>query len=96
MAELETDIEQECVDIALEAKFISLKVDTLKRSWPDRLFLGPNGKHFFVEFKCPDEIPRKFQDFTIMHLRNMGYQVEVCDSVDDFRLILDRINNSLH
>jgi hypothetical protein len=50
------------------------------RSWPDQLFLIPGGRPLFIEFKKPGEVPTEKQAHRIKQLRDLGYDVEVCDS----------------
>lgn len=53
-----------------------------KRSWPDRMFLIPGGRPFFIEFKAPGEEPTVLQANTIKELIEDGYDVEVHESKD--------------
>lgn len=50
------------------------------RSWPDRMFLIPGGRPLFIEFKRPGCVPTPKQQHRINELRELGYDVEVCDS----------------
>lgn len=50
------------------------------RSWPDRMFLIPGGRPLFIEFKRPGAKPTAKQWQRINELREIGYDVEVCDS----------------
>jgi uncharacterized protein YyaL (SSP411 family) len=50
--------------------------------WPDRMFLVPGGRPFFIEFKQPGEEPRPKQDFVHALLRRLGYDVEAHDTVE--------------
>lgn len=47
--------------------------------WPDRIFLMPGGRPFFIEFKAPGEEPDPRQQFRIECLVKWGYDVEVHD-----------------
>ena len=81
----EHQIEYKCVAMAEEAGFLHIKLDTAKRSWPDRLFLGHGGIVWFVEFKRPGEKPRVQQEAYFDKLAERGHPVTVIDSVDQFR-----------
>ena len=52
-----------------------------RRSVPDRLFLGPGGLIFFVEFKAPGKKPTESQAREIRRLREIGHIVEVIDNL---------------
>jgi hypothetical protein len=51
-----------------------LKLDT-NSGWPDRMFLLPNGRACFIEFKRPGEKPRKLQEHRAITLEQLGYNV---------------------
>ena len=53
------------------------------RGAPDRLFLLGSGEVIFVEFKRPGGKTTRLQDHIHHQLRDLGYHVEVCDSVDE-------------
>ena len=44
----------------------------------------------FIEMKTPGQYPRKHQKEVIEQLRNQGYQVEICRSLDEFIDIVNR------
>jgi hypothetical protein len=52
-------------------------------SWPDRMFMIPGGKPFFIEFKRPGG--KLSPDQAHMHdvLRGLGYDVAVAYSFDE-------------
>ena len=87
---LEKDIEDECCAIAEDEQWLTPKLEYVGRSWPDRLFLGPMGEHFIVEFKRPGEKVRPQQQARIDMLRTRGHTVHVIDSVTSFRDVLQR------
>lgn len=60
------------------------------RGLPDRIILGPNATIFFIEFKRPGEKPTRLQDYIHTLLRNLGFDVYVCDEVDEAKKILRR------
>lgn len=49
------------------------------RGWPDRMYLLPNGKVFFIEFKRPGGKLSRLQAHTIEMLKKLGHDVEVID-----------------
>lgn len=52
------------------------------RSWPDRLFLWRGKGVLFIEFKKPGEVATPLQASNHYMLRDLGFQVEVHDNVD--------------
>lgn len=48
---------------------------------PDRLVCLPGGRAVFVELKAPGKAPRPLQIHQIGLLRQMGFRVEVMDSI---------------
>ena len=80
----EAKIENRCVELAKDKGWLTIKCDKVKRSWPDQEFIGPEDRHFFVEFKAPGEQPREQQADRIADLRSLGHTVYVCDSVEQF------------
>lgn len=49
---------------------------------PDRMVLMPPGRISFVELKTTGQKPRRIQVFMHNKLRNLGFRVEVIDSVE--------------
>jgi hypothetical protein len=61
----------------------SVKISKAQESgYPDREFLLPEGRPFFIEFKAPGRKPTKRQLLVHERLRYLGYDVEVHDNVD--------------
>lgn len=50
--------------------------------WPDRLFIMPDGKSIFIEFKRPGGVVSDNQENVIRRLRSAGHEVYVCYSVE--------------
>ena len=88
---LEAEIESKVCHYARQKyKIIPYKfVSPNYRSVPDRLFIGPNGLHFFVEFKREGNVPTKAQEREIRRLRDLGHHVYVCDSTERGYTIID-------
>lgn len=83
-AELEAHLEETCCRYAEAFDFVHIKLDRAKRKWPDRLLLGPKGARLLVEFKRPGEEPRKQQAAFHRRLRELGHEVHVIDTFEDF------------
>lgn len=58
-------------------------------SFPDEMFLIPGGRPLLIEFKAPGKKPTPKQAAEIAQLRKEGYDVEVCDSAEKFKEVLD-------
>lgn len=86
---VEARLEGKCRDLVRACAGTSIK--TGQFGWPDRLFLFPGGRLFFVEFKAPGKKPTKLQEAKIRILRRMGFQAHVIDNLDDFKNLLTDI-----
>lgn len=58
---------------------------------PDRLVLLPEGHMGFVEMKAPGKHPRPLQIQRLSQLKQLGYQVFVCDQFEQIGGMLDAI-----
>ena len=87
----EIHIEEQCCRYAEIRRWEHIKLDKAKRGWPDRLFFGPDGRSLMVEFKRPGERPRPQQVATHRRLETLGHPVQVVDSFEDFRALLDSL-----
>ena len=56
---------------------------------PDRMFIRPDGKVFFVEFKRSGQAPTPPQEREHSRLRNHGVEVFVIDNVEDGYAMVD-------
>ncbi len=61
-----------------------------RRSVPDRLFITPTGRVFFVEFKRLGEEPTAAQAVEIEKIRSKGVTVLVIDRVEDGKKMVDK------
>ena len=61
---------------------------------PDRLVLLPDGHMGFVEMKSPGKHPRPLQVQRLMQLKQLGFQVFVCDQLDQIGGMLDAIQTA--
>lgn len=65
------------------------------RDWPDRMFFIPGGRPLIIEFKKPGEHPTPKQQKRIDELRELGYDVEVCDSKEEgIALVRSRLESA--
>jgi hypothetical protein len=64
------------------------------RGWPDQLFLLPNGRPLFIEFKRPDVSKgRKLQVYRIERLCALGFPAHLVNSVEKGIEIVNFYNN---
>lgn len=91
MSVLEKDIEAKVVKYAKERECLVRKMGGFGfAAWPDRLFVLPGGKTFWVEFKRPKTGKLSAgQEELIMVLRAMGHVVYVCDDVERGKAIVE-------
>lgn len=75
--ELEEDIEDYCVGYTEKLGWENLKLDKIKKGWPDRLFFAPNGALLIVEFKRGEEKPRPKQVAVHQRLRALDHEVHI-------------------
>jgi hypothetical protein len=61
---------------------------------PDRLVLLPDGHMGFVEMKAPGKCPRPLQVQRLSQLKQLGYQVFVCDQFGQIGGMLDAIQTA--
>ena len=89
-ARLETNIEKDYVHYAATRGVLALKLSIPgRRNYPDRLNLCGNGYVFFIEFKRKGEEPRPAQLSNHRKLRARGYNVYVCDTLEQAKKVLD-------
>jgi hypothetical protein len=80
----EASIERSVCDKAYKLGVLNRKMNGLgARAWPDRLFLWRLKGLLFIEFKAPGKKATPLQENNHTMLRDLGYQVEVCDDVDE-------------
>ncbi|MBN7276320.1 VRR-NUC domain-containing protein [Lactobacillus acetotolerans] len=61
---------------------------------PDRLVLLPDGHMGFVEMKAPSKHPHPLQIQRINQLKQLGFQVFVCNQLDQIGGMLDAIQTA--
>lgn len=80
----ETDHRLWCEGIGL----MSIKLNPLGRvGLPDRLIIGPNRLVFFFEFKRRGKKARKIQKYIHEIIRGFGFNVYVCDDLEEAKSI---------
>lgn len=84
---LEDKIEDECVLYAQNQGWMSTKVST--RGWPDRVFVGPEGQTWWVEFKRPGFVPRPQQDGIHRRFAELDHTVDLVTDFDQFCRLLE-------
>jgi hypothetical protein len=90
ISELESSIENAVVKHAKEKGCMSRKMNGMGyRSWPDRLFIFPNGKVIWIEFKRMGGQATKAQAELHVNLANMQQTVYVIDNILDGKAVID-------
>lgn len=86
---LEKVIEKKVCDFAKSQGFLVYKFTSpSRRSVPDRMFVSPQGRVMFIEFKRLGMKPSMAQGIEIDRLRKQGVAVEVVDSVESGKRVL--------
>ena len=89
---LEKQIEERVGTYAKEQGFLVYKFTSPQRAAvPDRLYITPRGKVFFVEFKREGMKPTPAQQREHERLRDQGVMVFVIDDVDKGRAMVDQM-----
>lgn len=87
---LEKDIESKVCDYARRCGLLAYKFTSPARAAvPDRLFVLPNGRMFFCEFKREGQKPTPAQEREHHSLRCHKVSVFVIDTVEDGRAMID-------
>jgi hypothetical protein len=89
---LERQIEKKVCDYAKSKGMLVYKFNSPSRAAvPDRLFITPHGRMFFIEFKRTGQSATPAQVREIDKLMEHYVWVFVVDTVDDGNRIIDRI-----
>jgi hypothetical protein len=89
---LEKQIEERVGTYAKEQGFLVYKFTSPQRAAvPDRLYINPRGKVFFVEFKREGVKPTPAQQREHERLRDQGVMVFVIDDVDKGRAMVNQM-----
>ena len=87
---LERDIEKKVCDYAKDRGCLAYKFTSPSRAAvPDRLFIGPTGHMWFVEFKQGGKKPTPAQEREHHRLREKMVEVWVIDSVESGKSMID-------
>lgn len=87
---LEREIEKAVCKYAESKGFTQYKFSSPAHAGvPDRLFLGPHGRVFFIEFKAKGKKPTPLQDRECARIVANGIDCYWVDNVDDGKKIVD-------
>ncbi len=87
---LEKDIEKKVCDYAKTKNVLVYKFTSPARAAvPDRLFIGPKGRVWFVEFKREGQKPTPAQEREHTRLRGHSVSVFVIDDVEQGKAVVD-------
>ena len=87
---LEKQIETKVCDYAKQRGLLVYKFTSPARAAvPDRMFILPNGRMFFCEFKREGQKPTEAQEREHHRLRQHKVSVFVVDSVEDGKAMVD-------
>lgn len=87
---LERDTEKKVCDYAKDRGILTYKFTSPSRAAvPDRLFIGPTGHMWFVEFKKQGMKPTAPQEREHHRLRQQRVEVWVIDSVESGKEMVD-------
>lgn len=91
MSRLEASIEDSVCDYAEHTcHHIVRKINNrAEGGWPDRVFVTPWGRHYYIEFKRPDEPPRPLQRYRIGLLIAYQCEVFVVDNVEEGKRVVN-------
>lgn len=79
---LESSIERRACERVLAEYGVANTKLVKATGYPDRLFWVPGGRPLLIEFKRLNEAPRKYQKYIHANLRELGYDVEVHDTIE--------------
>ena len=90
MSRLESSIERSVCDYAKKRGLFVRKMGGYgQRGFPDRMFMW-RGRVLFVEFKQAGKKPTALQAECIRDLRERGFEVQIVDSVEFGRFVIDQ------
>ena len=86
----ERDIESKVRKYARDMGFLVYKfTDPTQVGVPDRIFISPQGRLFFVEFKAPGKKPRANQIAEFKRLQAHGQYVYIIDDLERGKRLID-------
>ena len=81
---LEKQIESKVCRYARDRGMLGYKFTSpQRRSVPDRMFITPNGKIFFIEFKAPGKTLSKAQELEHQRLKDYNVVVLVISDIEN-------------
>ena len=90
----EKSVERKLVELTKLSGGLCIKLLTYQfTGLPDRMCLFPGGIIIFVELKTTGEKPRKIQLAVHRMLRNLGFRVEVIDTIKGVEDLIKEIEN---
>lgn len=90
---LEKTIEKYLVQQTRAAGGLALKwVSPGQNGVPDRIVFFPGGRIAFVEVKAPGKKPTELQKQMHQHLKGLGFDVLVIDSIDEVKKFISIYN----
>jgi hypothetical protein len=96
MAGQEAKIEKAVCDYArVKGCYVRKFASPNHRGVPDRLFIGPKGNVFFLEFKAPGKEPTALQHRELEEIRKRGVPASWVDSIDGGKQFIDEFTNEI-
>ena len=90
----EKSVERKLVELTKLSRGLCIKLLTYQfTGLPDRMCLFPGGIIIFVELKTTGEKPRKIQLAVHRMLRNLGFRVEVIDTIKGVEDLIKEIED---
>ena len=90
----EKAIEKKLVELVKQKKGLCIKLLTNQFiGLPDRMCLFKPGKIVFVELKTTGQKPRKIQISVHKMLINLGFRVEVIDTIEGVKHFINSLDN---
>jgi len=87
---LEREIERQVCEYATKCGFLTYKFSSPSRiGVPDRMFLGPYQRAFWIEFKREGGQPTPAQTRECLKIRKCGFEVYLVDTVEDGKKVID-------
>lgn len=90
----EKSVERKLVELTKLSGGLCIKLLTYQfTGLPDRMCLFPGGRIIFVELKTTGEKPRKIQLAVHRMFRNLGFRVEVIDTIKGVEDLIKEIED---
>lgn len=93
---LEKEIEKKVWKYAEEQGFLQYKFSSPAHAGvPDRLFISPTGRVFFIEFKAKGKKPTPLQNREILRIQQKGTSVFVVDNVEYGKHVIEMVKKGI-